>query len=194
MLSELTDQQIWGNIKNNDSEADFNELYNRYWEKLYLNAFHRLRDNDAAANIVQDIFVTLWRRRKFLSIDCMQTYLGCAVRYGVFREFKKGKLKKAVLYEDISVLQKADVHDNGYELIYKNLELKVYNELNKLPQRCKEIFLLSRMEQLSSTEIAEHFNISKRTVDNQITLALKHLRLSLKDIIAGFIIFFLLFY
>lgn len=188
MLKEISDQQLWLNIKNGNSQEDFIELYHRYWEKLYTNAFYKLKDRDASANIVQDIFVTLWRRREFLNIECVPTYLGCAVKYSIFRELRKRKKEKSLLTGNISLLSPVAANDGSYELTYKSLEQQVEKELNKLPRRCKEIFLLSRQNQLTSSEIASFFNISKRTVDNQITLALAHLRVSIKDIITFFIV------
>lgn len=183
MLNVISDEQLWLNIKCEGSLADFNELYNRYWEKLYTNAFYYLKDQDLSANVVQDIFVTIWRRRKFLTIECMRTYLGCAVKYAVFRELKKTKRKRSIPFENITTLSNGAINNVDAQITYRYLEAEVEKELDKLPKRCKEIFLLSRWDQLTSNEIADYLNISKRTVDNQITLALKHLRLNVKDII-----------
>lgn len=188
MLKEISDEELWRNIKSYNSQSDFNELYNRYWEKLYTNAFFKLKDRDASANIVQDIFVMIWRRKDFLDIECMETYLGCAVRYGVLREQKRTKKAKTILVENELFPSPVFSNDASVELIYKGLEQKVEKELDKLPKRCKEIFLLSRKSQLSSSEIAAIFNISNRTVDNQITIALSHLRMCIKDIVTYMII------
>lgn len=194
MQNLLSDEQLWHNITN-DSHDDFNELYNRYWEVLYTNAFYKLKDADSAANVVQDVFVTIWRRRKFINIVCIKTYLGCAVKYSVMKELKNARKFKTAMLDEIPVSASSTVQDAGFSTIYTSLELAIDKELNKLPLRCKEIFLLSRRNELSAAEIAAYFNISRRTVDNQITLALRHLRGSLKNIIGSIItIIALLFY
>jgi RNA polymerase sigma-70 factor (ECF subfamily) len=72
------------------------------------------------------------------------------------------------------------MNDGELNIHYQDLEKSVDKELEELPRRCKEIFTLSRREQLSNDEIAIRLDISKRTVENQLTHALRHLRLSMR--------------
>jgi RNA polymerase sigma-70 factor (ECF subfamily) len=72
------------------------------------------------------------------------------------------------------------MNDGELNIRYQELEKSVDRELEELPRRCKEIFTLSRREQLSNDEIASRLDISKRTVENQLTYALRHLRLSMR--------------
>jgi RNA polymerase sigma-70 factor (ECF subfamily) len=72
------------------------------------------------------------------------------------------------------------MNDGELNIHYQDLEKSVDKELEELPRRCKEIFTLSRREQLSNDEIATRLDISKRTVENQLTHALRHLRLSMR--------------
>ncbi len=72
------------------------------------------------------------------------------------------------------------MNDGESNIRYRELEKKVEEELEELPSRCREIFTMSRMQQLTNDEIAARLDISKRTVENQLTYALRHLRLSIR--------------
>jgi RNA polymerase sigma factor (sigma-70 family) len=81
------------------------------------------------------------------------------------------------------------VENNGFDrMAYNDLEAELETYLKHLPKRCQEIFLMSRRQLMSNDEIADKLGISKRSVENQITHALKHLRISLKDVTVMLII------
>lgn len=179
--SKITDEELWHAVVHNDSRA-FAVLYNRHWKKLYNTAEHYLRDPGTAELIVHNVFVVLWKRREHLNIENFANYIYVTTRYHVYKELKAKKISPVEYIENYDNIANENTFNTGEEkLNYKDFESQLAECLKPLPKRCREIFWLSRMENLSNEEIANKLGISKRTVENQITHALKHLRDFLKD-------------
>jgi RNA polymerase sigma-70 factor (family 1) len=187
-----SDADLWMAVRNDDGVA-FDVLFNRYWARLYKIAFHQLKGEEASLEIVHDVFVSLWNRRKELEINVFSSFLVTAVRYQIYSRIKPAKL---------SIVYKAELNENDHlsalnsgESNIRELELQqeLDHYLNQLPKRCHEIFYLSRIEQLSNQAIADRLGVSKKTVENQLTTALKHLRLAFKNL-ASLVLLFLFFY
>ncbi|WP_114937689.1 RNA polymerase sigma-70 factor [Mucilaginibacter endophyticus] len=176
MTNKLTDNELWEAVVSDSSRA-FVVLYNRYWHKLYKTAKKYLKDDIVAEEIVHDVFVALWQKRHSSKIVDFQKYILVTARYHVYKQLRTIAAEKVEFYEQIpeqptlALVSEADV-----KLGYEDLQTELTNVLKQLPRRCQEIFWLSRVENLSNDEIAERLNISKRTVENQITIALKFLR------------------
>ncbi len=154
----------------------FNALYLRYWENLYRFAYSILKDEDQAKDILQDIFFALWRNREALEIRSVAAYLYRAVRYEVTRALRNGRLSAA--HEEYLATLPAP-HSSESELHLADLEGQLKDSLRELPQKCREVFYLSRFKELSNKEIAQKLNLSQRTVEWHISSALQHLRQSI---------------
>ncbi len=194
LKDQITDDELWKNVVGDDSRA-FTVLYNRYWKKLYKTAEHYLKDINTAEQIVHDVFVVLWKRRKYLNIKSFANYIHVTARYHVFKELKARKISPIEYIENYEGYTVDSTYNQAEErLNYNDFETQLSECLKPLPKRCREIFWLSRIENLSNDEIAEKFGISKRTVENQITAALKHIRASLQEnpSIAIFVLFTIL--
>lgn len=181
MQHNYPDCDLWEAILLDDTKA-FETLFERYWSDVYSTAFSYLKDKDACAEIVQDIFVNIWQKRNVFKIDCFKNYLTSAARYHVYKHLK-AKKSSAILYvEDYDhiKIQSGSIGQADEELEYMELQQSVETSLHDLPKRCREIFILSRINNLTNDEIAQQLGISKRTVENQITHALKFLRSLLK--------------
>ncbi len=194
-MNKHSDFELWEAITLDDTKA-FETLFDRYWCVIYSTAFSYLKDKEACTEIVQDIFLNIWQKRKELKITSFKNYLTAAARYHVYKELK-AKRSSAILYiEDYSGVIPQHQHSNQGDENITCLELEhsVETSLNNLPKRCKEIFILSRMDNLTNDEIARQLGISKRTVENQLTHALKFLRSLLRHtavilfIITGFLL------
>ncbi len=193
----LPDNELFAAVKLNDKKA-FNLLYERYWEVIYKNAFLYLHDAEACMSIVNDIFVNIWKRRNDLNIIVFKNYVTAAARYRVYNYLKSNNTSHLTYIDDYAEFVDLCVEQNaapdnlyGVEL-EKDLDLL----LVKLPARCKEIFLLSRIDHLTNKEIALKLSISKRTVENQLSYALRYLKSFLKHyfpIVAGIRLIFDLF-
>ncbi|MET4142118.1 sigma-70 family RNA polymerase sigma factor [Pedobacter sp. UYP1] len=174
--SSLSDQELWAEVTAGDSSA-FVILYNRHWGKLYQTACFYLKDKSLAEEIVHDIYVVLWDRREFLKIENFQSYIHMTARYHVFKKLKAAKISPIDYIEAYTENSSRTANSEITEkLLQEDFETELKAYLEKLPKRCAEIFLLSRIKQLSNTEIAELLGISKFTVENQITHALKYIR------------------
>ena len=186
----FSDAELIDRIKIDDKSA-FSTIYNRYWEKLYLLAYTILKDNHAAEDIVQDVMISFWTRRNEIEIDNINSYLYQCVRFQVFKLIKKNKnmLLTPVSEIDLVVFNPAE---SNFQLEYINRSL--LNVVEKLPARCREVFLLRRVKDLSIKEISEKLGISPKTVENQLTIALKRIRASINESSEQTLLFILFIY
>ncbi len=175
--THLTDEELYAALKNNDRKA-FDLLYERYWALVYKKAFSYLHDQDACLEIVNDIFLNIWLKRKVSNILIFRNYLASAARYRVYNVLKTRKTNNLVYVESYEKFENENAERNAGETGITDTEIRsrIDGLLNGLPERCKEIFLLSKIGQLSNSEIAVKLSISKRTVENQISLSVKYLR------------------
>ncbi|TDQ09660.1 RNA polymerase sigma-70 factor [Pedobacter metabolipauper] len=174
-VSLWTDEQLIDLLKQDD-EAAFQRIYRKYVSKLYASAYNLLRDPVACEEIVQELFIQLWIKRHELEIKNLNSYLYMATRNRVLMGLRT---KKIALDND--ALEFLESNYSSDSLIReKQLNREIDNAILSLPEKCREIFILSRKQQLSNREIAELMNISVKTVENQITRALQKLRHSLK--------------
>lgn len=177
------DAELWSEVANNSSAA-FSLLFDRYWSVIYKTVFSYISDREQSEEITHDIFLNLWRGRHTLAIQSFPAYLRMAARYHVYRYMKSANVSPVSYVDDWNKIPTPRTTNAGYEKIaLDELETDVDGLLTDLPDRCREIFLLSRKEALSNDEIAGQLGISKRSVENQITRALKHLRIQLKALI-----------
>ncbi|TPG72393.1 sigma-70 family RNA polymerase sigma factor [Hymenobacter nivis] len=156
-------------------------VYDRYWRRTCAATYARLGDQVVCEDIVQDIFLTLWTERTRLQIAAFPGHLAAAVRYQAAR-YQRAADASPLRYADaLDTLSTDAAHNHGeYHLLYRDLKGHVAAALGQLPPRCREIFLLSRLQHFSNDEIAQRLYISRRSVETRLTTALHHLRLTLK--------------
>lgn len=174
----LSDQELTSLLKQGDSSA-FTEIYNRYWPAIFLHVRRMLADDERAQDLVQELFTWVWQKCDLLDFDSsLPAYLYSAARNRVLNEFKHDRVKISRLDEIIEYLKKDSYEADG-AIRLKELSRIIEAEVEKMPGRMREIFDMSRNENLSHKEIAERLNISENTVRTQIQRALKLLRLKL---------------
>lgn len=185
MLDRNTpDDELWEAIKFASVPA-FELLFDRYWQAVYTTAFSFLNDAEAAAEIANDTFLNVWRKKDTLNIGSFKNYLTTSARYHTYKVLKARKKMRLSFVENYDQLpvREISVQNEGEEKIrYLNLQADIEDALTDLPKRCREIFVLSRIANLSNVEIAERLSISKRTVENQISIAQKYLQRNIKNI------------
>ena len=174
--NESTDNDLIIRIRNND-KSSFEELFDRYWEMLFRFGNGILEDEELCQDIIQEVFTDLWQRRKILLIENVKAFLFQAVRNKVAKYIRHIRLKRKHLEAIAKLSGVGPSADAIYEL--KELRQTIDQHLKALPNRCYQIFRLSRFEHYSNKEIAQHLNISIRTVETQISRATRHLRESL---------------
>ena len=171
-----------------DDQFAFKEIYDRYWQKLFVIAYNRLNEIETAEDLVHDVFTSLWDNRQKITIGCLENYLATAAKYLVLTRIKK--LERERLYKNS--INSAPVIDLPIEmsLHYKRILEIVKLEVEKLPEKCRLIFKYSREEKMSVREIAKQLDISPKTVENQLNKALKQLRIATKSVFSFIFLFF----
>jgi RNA polymerase sigma-70 factor (ECF subfamily) len=188
-LTRHTDKELIELLQQGDQSA-FDSLYRRYWRKLYLLAYQKLRSRELAEELVQDLFISLWMKRENLQIHgSVGAYLGMATRYTIIKFFEKERVQQQ--YQQSAALRPMYANTTEDEVFFHDLQEVIEQEISKLPEKCRQVFQLSRHENLSQKEISLRMDISEKTVENHIGKALRLLRLSLKDFITSALIFFI---
>jgi RNA polymerase sigma-70 factor (family 1) len=176
-------------VSQDDADA-FTELYNRFWKKLFTIAWNRLREKESAEDIVHDIFAALWLNRATLAIDNLEHYLAVAVKYAVLSKIKK-QLRDEELLQNVSAAPVIDLPVEA-ALHHKQLLERIRHEVEQLPVRCRLIFKYSRYSGMPVKEIATELNISPKTVENQLTKAIRQLRVATRSLLHSLLVFFLI--
>lgn len=186
----LSEEQLVEQLNVNNPGA-FEQVYLTYVTGLLAYAAQRLSSLEEARDVVQDVFLNLYeRRRKVCITGSLKAYLFSALKYKIIDHIRKNAHKKyyADMLQTLSKEEEATIFN---ELVYNDLNAIVEKEIQKLPARIKEIFLLSRRKHLSIAEIADSMNISEQTVKNQLTTAVKRLRPVLDRVmLLGIFLFF----
>lgn len=178
VYSEHTDQDLVQLLVNDDQNA-FDQLYERHWFQLYQSAFYLLKDKDASKDIVQDVFLWIWQKRSTLNITNVKAYLKAAVRFKVANYIRSGNIRES-FYDEVAKVQPNPTSPTGDDIMaLKQLQQLIHEAISQLPEKCREVYRLSKEEGLSNREIAERLGISVKTVENQMTIALKRLRTSI---------------
>ncbi|SDE66507.1 RNA polymerase sigma-70 factor, ECF subfamily [Mucilaginibacter pineti] len=184
-----TDDILLDLIRLEDDRAAFSELYDRYWDKIFLQAANALNSAEEAKECVQDIFCSLWSRRQTLELKySLYTYLAVAVKYRVINilnsAYYKRHRKTNVALDEIEIYSPSA----ETELLEKELFASLERSVNLLPEKCQLVFRMSREENKTHRQIAEELNISEKTVNNHLTKAIKDLSTNLSTPKALFIL------
>lgn len=171
------------------------DIYTEYYSKLLRFAQTYLNSEADAENLVQDVFLKLWDKHPDLrDVENINAYLFKLVKNACINHLQHEKnvreymSRAKYIYEtDINIRIQALERFDDVIFDDKKIEEILNNAIEKLPERCREIFKLSRFEGLKYTEIANRLSISPNTVENQMVIALKKLRITLKDYLPSLI-------
>lgn len=176
-MNQSDENKLFLSIREGDQQA-FEQVFRKYYKYLCAFAARMLGDADSAEEIVQDFFVRLWEKREQLSIDtALKSYLFRSVRNSCLNYLKHEKVKDQYARNCAEEAGKQDFDDCFMEV---GLEQDIRKTIDALPPRRREIFILSREEGLKYKEIAEHLQISVKTVEAQMGQAIRFLRENLK--------------
>ena len=161
----------------NGSEQAFNKAFDLYYSRLCFFADKILHDFDLSRSLVQQVFVDLWIKRSRLQVDSLQSYLYQSVRNASLDvlKHKKTESKYLATLEKEEAVQLTDLMEDA------ELADRINRAIQNLPEKCREIFILCRFDELKYAELAARLNISVKTVEMQISIALKKLRKELSD-------------
>lgn len=190
-LHSENDSWLLEKIKQGDETA-FRRLFDKYWQDLFKLACKRLPSREDAADIVQEVFLSLWNNIEKLNKGSdPAAYLFISLRNRTFNYYEKQAVRfKYLLNQPFNPIESEDAIVGSIQ--QKELQQIIAAEIEKMPGKMREIYQLSREQQLSISEIAELLMISPQTVKNQLHRALDRLRESLRDKTGLFILFFLI--
>ena len=167
-----TDQELLGQMAIG-SELAFSSLYKRYWEKAYTTAARKLDDKELAKEIVHDIFLDLWKRRQELVITHFSAYLNKAVNYRIINALIQ---RKDNFFFDLLDNPQQSFYEADLAIREKELIELVSSWIEVLPEKRREIFVKYYFQHLTTEEIASSMQISRKTVQNQLSLSIQYLR------------------
>lgn len=152
------------------------QLFKQHFRELSHFAFGYVKDSEIAREIVQDSFVSLWLKRDTIDPEReVKSYLSTTVRNKCLNHLRDNrKFSKELI--DLEQVAGAIPFTQPDNLDHKDLQDQIDTAIAELPEKCREVFILSRYENLRYQEIATQLNISVKTVETQITKALRHLR------------------
>jgi RNA polymerase sigma-70 factor (ECF subfamily) len=178
---EFTEQQVTPALLKTGDITAFEMLFRTYYQPLCNYAYTFVQDRDDAEEIVQSTFLSVWEKRENLEIrTAVKPYLYAMVRNACLNVLKHEKIKQQHAAIELAVAEKS-VESVTRTVMASELETRIYEAMEKLPQQCRLIFKLSRFEELKYSEIAEQLDLSVKTVENQMGKALKIMREQLKD-------------
>jgi RNA polymerase sigma-70 factor, ECF subfamily len=174
------DTELIQQIKNSDMEA-FRIIFERYQPVIFRHVFFQIHQTDLAHDIVQETFIKIWEHRTSLKPQLNLLAYAFRISTNLVLDAHKHRRVREQLKEDIPPVTLSE-GDHPAEALHLTLLQEQITEIinNHLGKRCREIFILSRVEGKKHQEIADLLNISIRTVENQILHALKVLRRKLE--------------
>lgn len=175
-----------------DKEHAIEVLFRNYYKYVCGVLYPVLKEKTVIEDVAQDVFYDLWRKREKLDINTsLSAYLKRAAINKALNHIRDQRMK----FDDYAEMpqMKSKELNSQRKIELNELEVLVKSSIDKLPERCRIIFSLSRYEKMSYREIAKHLDISVKTVENQISKALKELRIHLKPYLNEIIVSFFAF-
>ena len=179
------DEALMIGLREGKKEA-FDIIYSSFWEDLYTFAYKATSSTEDAEELVQDLFVDVWFRREQIEIrDSLRGYLFTALKYKLLDKIRKERrFEEFTNYIIGNLFQFADENPEK-DLIVEESKQLIMDKINTLPEKCREIFILRKLENYSITEIAEKLFISPQTVKNQLTKATQLIRPYYEEILVS---------
>lgn len=174
--SETHIAELLKSICEGDDQKSFKEISKLFYERLLNFCIHYIKDREAAEEIVSNVFLKLWEKRKDLSsIQNPETYFFIAVKNQSLNHLKQFSKYRVVYLEETGFQELLNTDDPGKELERRELIFKMNQAIETLPGQCKIIFSLVKEEGLKYKEVAQILDISPRTVETQLVRAMQKL-------------------
>lgn len=184
----IEEKELIVRLKNGDQTA-FELLFHFYYPGLVMYSSQFTASRAEAEEIVQDFFVRFWQKhQQLVASDTLKNYFFLSIKNSSLNFLKHKKIEERYIKE----MSELSNHHLVYEpdlYISSELQEKIKNGIDHLPEKCREIFIMSRIRGMKNEEIAEELHLSKRTVETQISKALKVLRVELKDYVGLLLLF-----
>ena len=187
-----SDEYLWVTAMKEDDHESFTRIFQAYYKDLVLFGGTYIPEKSVCEDIVQNTFLKLWNERKTLEIEIsLKSYLLRTVRNNCLDELRHRRvIDEHMAFELRTASMNTDETENY--ILYSDLQHQLRNALTQLSPQEREVFEMSRLENIKYQEIAKRLNISVRTVEVRISKALKQLRILLKDFYL--LLFFILYH
>jgi RNA polymerase sigma-70 factor (family 1) len=169
------------NLRKGDTKA-FEEIFKRYWQKLYRIAKAKLISHDDAEEVIQSIFSNLWEKRRTLLIKDLSQYLHVCVKNAVLNHIR-ANITKDKYWTHYRGFLPQSTEVTAEAVAYDDLDNALQNAVNSLPEKSRQVFRLSRVEGRTNAEIANMLAVSEKAIEYHLTKTLKDLKVRLKDYI-----------
>jgi RNA polymerase sigma-70 factor (family 1) len=190
---ECPDIELLTDLKKNNFSA-FNTIYAQYSKPLYVYLLHKLKDPEVCNDVLQDIFVSFWEKKEQLNIEIsIKAYLFQAARYKIIDLYRLD-IKYQKYLADLAEFMTIDESVITDRIDNRRKLQEIEHAVNNLPEKMREIFILSRYEHQTTRDIATKTNLSPQTVKNQLSKALRILRISYMSVDIILLVLFLNLY
>lgn len=185
MLHVSDDEILAVSVK--DKHKAFELAFNQYWQPLFRQAFKKLQSEEVAKDMVQEVFVAFWDNfGKLTGGMQLLPYLYGILRNKVLQHYEKNAVRLRYAMSVATTPEKSA--PSAYSLLLsKELQSVIRDEIDKMPDRMREIYQLRKEEQLSAKEIAQKLHLSEQTIKNQLQTATNRLRFRIKGYDSSFI-------
>ncbi|HVK46682.1 MAG TPA: sigma-70 family RNA polymerase sigma factor [Pseudobacter sp.] len=174
------DLELFEKVKQDDIPS-FNLLFNKYWEKLYVFVYKKLQSEDDAKDIIQNVFIAVWIKRCQIDIQTtLENYLFSVTRYHLLsfitQSIRSRQKQDLLLYTVLPGFEETLTPKQAQQL-----DLLLQEEVDKLPNRMKQIFRMTLDQNLSVREISLQLHLSEQSVRNQLNAAISKVKLGLGE-------------
>jgi RNA polymerase sigma-70 factor (family 1) len=174
LLNTNSVYELQQRIAEYEDVAAYKKLFFHFFQPLKSFSYSITKSKETAEEVVSDIYIEIWARRKQLQeIEDLKMYLYISVRNASLRRLKQTQKTSVLSLDDLEVEFASNDPDAENNIITNELAEKIERAIESLPQQCKIIFKLARQDKLKYKEIAQLLNISVKTIDNQLSTALK---------------------
>jgi len=170
----------------------FEQLFRSHYKGLCFFAMQYVKNDETAKEIVQNAFISLWEKRDSIDLSRqVKSYLSTSVRNKCLNHLRDNRKFDNDLL-NLEQLSPDALYEQPDRLVEAELRDSIHLAMEELPEKCREVFRLNRFEQLKYQEIADRLQISVKTVETQMSKALQHMRLRLKEFMVPILLLFLL--
>lgn len=180
LINGLEESKLIIRLSEGDKTA-FEILFRHYYPGLVIYASKFVQGRSEAEEIVQEFFIRLWEKHhKIKSSSTLKSYVFQSVKNSSLN-FIRDKKVSLPIFEELVQSSNSELIFNPDLYVASELQQKIESAVNSLPEKCREVFLMSRFRNMKNDEIAQELNISKRTVETHISNAIKVLKTELKE-------------
>lgn len=192
VITNFNTEEIIRRLKRDDKSA-MDELFQYYYPRLYHFSRSILKIENEIDDILQDVFVKIWlNRHKISNAETFNSYIFTITKNEVLN-FLRSKMRDQNFKDELLLRSVAEEYQSQNLVEFNEIKAGIDKIVAGLPEKRRQVFILSRTEGLSNKEIAQQMNISEKTVEDHITHAIKHLKRAMKDMGIVSILYFYLF-